>query len=1259
MRPVSEAVLEAADEKPEGVVEAAKAAGEAAPAGEARRVVIGAPSPFCDNTVTSSKYTLVSFFPVALFGQFRRFANLYFLLGGLLMFFGEQTNYFLSPYQSSTTLGPLAVVICISLLQEALTDLARHRADAEVNMRDTDVLNPEPKTVPQKTLRTGQIVRVENGEMIPADLVILATSTEANTCYIDTASIDGETSLKIRRAPLVEDSPAWMREAAPKDENKLHAAMATLKGTIECDPPNEKISRFNGTLKLDGTASSVPLGKDHVVLRGSSLHTDWMLGVAVYTGQETKLALNARTPPQKLSRIDKTCNRVVIAIFACQVCLALVTTVIGNRWEADEFDKLWYIAFRDNKAERRSPFIDARWPDLEATSEQTNFGWGFCTFLILYVNFIPLSLYVSLELCFQALTFFVNWDLAMYHKDTNTPALARSPTVTDLGQVEYVFSDKTGTLTRNEMKLRRLIVHGVTYAVPEGPNEEAVRAANQLELAPGQYSQRAVTDTDVEPVATLAKRAVTAGDDFAALILESLMLCNTVVVETKRNAIKYQAESPDEGALVDGATVAGYRLSARTEHVICGETRAVGGARRTWQILATNEFDNDRKRMSIFVREQFDEDHAVQRDVRPLMSDTPSTRGAPAFDGGAGSSEGATSLRGRVLLLCKGADNAMFKVAADKGNAGIDDMRLKLDDFAREGLRTLVFGYRVYSEDEWQAWYENHYQPASVALQDRDALLTRASHAAETELTIIGASAIEDKLQIGVPETIATLAEAGIKLWVLTGDKRETAIEIGKSCKLLRPGMPLAVLSSKASAPELESALLHLYEMSGAAKLFANDKQHQALVGARLDVLRSTADEDYGDCRVWTPQELEAAVANGAPKALVIDGEAMANLFGDPALEAIVFGVLSTCGSVIACRVTPKQKAQLVKLVHQHVSPTPVTLAIGDGANDVNMIMSAQVGVGISGHEGLQAVNASDFAIAQFRFLERLLLVHGRWGYRRVAILVLYSFYKNACLAITLFLFCFFTGYSGTSLFSDYFTALFNFFLFLSIFYTSIFDQDVSVDYIRAHPQLYASGRDNLDLNVALALQWIFVALVHALIIFLLPAYALQFGTGSRYDLGAYQPFGAVVSCGFICYMNIKVLFETRYFTTLLSGYGKKGGGVGIFASTWFAAGFNFLFFYFGLITASYVGDDTSFIFQLLPFWNVGNVVLAQPSTWAITFLVIAACGAVDLLLYASYLFFAPDPIAVSVERCRLGLDKDDDERPSAAAIGPADPAAG
>ena len=1129
---------------------------------------------------------------------------MYFLIMGMLMLFGEQTGLFLSPYPAATTLGPLFVVISVSLLQEALTDLARHRADAEVNRRPTDVLNPKSETVAQSKVRTGNIVRVMQNDIIPADLVILATSSESNSCYIDTASIDGETSLKIRRAPQLERPLSWMIEAPPKDEPRLHDAMAALKGVIECDPPNEHINSFTGTMHL--TDEDAALGKDHVVLRGSSLHTDWLVGVAVYTGEDTKLALNARTPPQKLSQLDKTSNRVVVAIFCCQICLALISSIAKRGWEDANFDKLWYVGFTDNHLESRSSYLsETRWQDLETTSQRQNFIWSFCTFLILYVNFIPLSLYVSLELTFLMLVLFVNWDAKMFHSKTNTPALARSPTVTDLGQVQYIFSDKTGTLTRNEMKLRRVIVHDVTYAVPEEKTK-----IDDDDDDDDDDDKGGIPDTGLPMLEKLAERATSEEDEYAAMMLESLVLCNTVVVENKGNVLKYQAESPDEGALVDGASSANYSLVARTEHVLVCETPALNGARRTWQILATNEFDNDRKRMSIFVREQFDDDHAPQRAGRPMLSTQPSVQLEPdqikegkPEKGRKG--EGAAHLRGKILLLCKGADNAMFAAAAPTNHMHVDPMRAKLDDFARQGLRTLVFGVRVFEESEFTEWRDNHYAPALAALQDREGKLKEASHAAESLLTIIGATAIEDKLQVGVPDAIATLAKGGIKLWVLTGDKRETAIEIGKSCRLLRPGMPMAVLSSKSETSELRSALLYLYDVCGAKKdKLTDDKKDADLLESKVLELRQTQTSDFGDCEVWPLLEDDDDDDEEKPVvtlALVIDGEAMTRFFGDRALEMMLFGVLAKCGSVIACRVTPKQKAQLVKLVQEHVSPTPVTLAIGDGANDVNMIMSAQVGVGISGHEGLQAVNASDFAIAQFRYLVRLLLVHGRWGYRRVCVLVLYSFYKNACLATTLFLYSNFTGYSGTSLFSDYFTALFNFFLFLMIFYTSILDQDVDDVYVQKFPQLYQSGRENKDLGIKVALQWIALALIHATLIFFIPAYALKLGTGARQDLASYHAFGAVISCGFINYMNLKVLFETRYFTTPLSG---KSSGLWFLGSTWFAALFNTAFFYGGLAVASVVGDGTVFIFQMLPFWNVGGTILGDPSTWAITILV-------------------------------------------------------
>mmetsp|Transcript_1466 Transcript_1466/g.2136 ORF Transcript_1466/g.2136 Transcript_1466/m.2136 type:complete len:1348 (-) Transcript_1466:563-4606(-) len=1119
-----------------------------------RRVEIGFDSPHVDNTATTSKYTILSFFPLALFGQFRRFANMYFLLVGLLMYFGETTGYFLSPYPAATTLAPLALVVAVSLLQEALTDLARHKADAEVNNRPTDLVNPSEQ-VPQFKVKTGKIIRVLNGDQIPADLVILATSTEANSCYIDTASIDGETSLKIRRAPQLEHPLTWMTEAAPKDEHQLHAIMEELEGVVECDPPNEHINSFTGTLKYAQCDELVPLSKDHVVLRGSSLHTDWLLGLAIYTGEDTKLALNARTPPQKLSRLDRVSNSVVLAIFGCQIALALITAGLQQTFEDKEFQNLWYVGFQNNKQIQRSGYIEnTRWPDLEFSSSRQSFGWSFCTFLILYVNFIPLSLYVSLEMCFLVLVIFVNLDIKMYHAPTNTPALARSPTITDLGQVQYIFSDKTGTLTRNEMKLRRMIVHGIVYAVPEEDPE-----ANRPDVQNGMQTpggKEVLGDEGLPNINELATKACHEKDEYAACILEALMLCNTVVVENKNGVIKYQAESPDEGALVDGALHAGYKLFARTEHVLVGETPALNGARRSWHILATNEFDNDRKRMSIFLRESFDDEHAPQRDGRPMLASQPSIKSTQS------DKEGGASLRGKVLLLCKGADNTMLAAAAPTNLDGLDDMRDRLDEFARQGLRTLVFGVRIFEEDEFESWHSEYYAPALASLSDRDGMLKKAAAVAEHMLTIVGATAIEDKLQDGVPQTIADLAKAGIKLWVLTGDKMETAINIGYSCRLLTPEMYLIKMpAEKQDGPgpkndwgitaQLE-ALETLVESAFMASTGSPQSTPSGTTTTSLDTdPRRTLPKPLLDDGSTAEEDVEAPHQNDFAMSehlgLVIEGStAVEAILGNTELENRLLRIASACRAVVACRVSPAQKRLLVQLVkdapkRQDSSwsfERPITLAIGDGANDVGMIQEAQIGVGISGKEGRQAVNNADFAIAQFRFLKPLLLYHGRRNYRRLSKVIIYSFEKNIVLTFVLFYFQSDCAWSGTSFYESWVYSGYNFFLGLLPFCMGFFDVDIRDVTVDRYPRLYAAGLYRMDLNVTNMVYGTIESILASLLIYYLCRDAFDragFAWQQHGKVSDVWVFGTTVFVSMVCAMAARAILIVNSWNAIVA----------------------------------------------------------------------------------------------------------------------------
>jgi len=253
-----------------------------------------------------------------------------------------------------------------------------------------------------------------------------------------------------------------------------------------------------------------------------------------------------------------------------------------------------------------------------------------------------------------------------------------------------------------------------------------------------------------------------------------------------------------------------------------------------------------------------------------------------------------------------------------------------INDFATEGLRTLLYGYRFLNEDEYQGW-KKVYHDATTSLVDRQKLIEQAGDMIEQQLELGGATAIEDKLQKGVPETIDRLRRANIKMWMLTGDKRETAINIGHSCRLIKDYSAVTVLDCEAGDVE------------------------QNIAASIITINRGGV----------------------AHSVIVVDGQTLAAIESDQSLHVLFLDLAILADSVICCRASPSQKAGLVSAIRRHVKRS-VTLAIGDGANDIAMIQEAHVGIGITGKEGLQAARVSDYAIAQFRFLTKLLLVHGK-----------------------------------------------------------------------------------------------------------------------------------------------------------------------------------------------------------------------------------------------------------------------------------------
>ena len=419
-----------------------------------------------------------------------------------------------------------------------------------------------------------------------------------------------------------------------------------------------------------------------------------------------------------------------------------------------------------------------------------------------------------------------------------------------------------------------------------------------------------------------------------------------------------------------------------------------------------------------------------------------------------------------------------------------------MDTFAGEGLRTLLLTKRELSDETWRRW-NKVYQAASVSLNDRDLALESAAEEIEVSMEILGSTAIEDKLQIGVPDAISRLAAAKIKIWVLTGDKEETAINIGFACQLLDDTMDLTIVNQRSSTDIMRV----LRSMQGKIET------------ARKSM--DTIDKKF---------------------ALVVDGESLIYITRDDELTLLLMNVTRHCVAVIACRVSPKQKADVVSLVKVNMIPTPMTLSIGDGANDVPMIQEAHVGIGISGNEGMQAVRASDYAIAQFRFLENLLLQHGRMNYRRIAIVILYSFYKNCVLVTMLFWFNFFNGFSGSALLNGNVQAMYNvIFTSFPIIAFGILDRDVEFKSCSKYPLLYQFGQQKQGFNIRKMVVWMLSGVVHSLALMFIAAHVNLGRIISTDGINTADRFAFGNQAGnyLVIVVNLKLILETSYFANV------------------------------------------------------------------------------------------------------------------------------
>ncbi|KAI0320024.1 phospholipid-translocating P-type ATPase [Amylostereum chailletii] len=923
-----------------------------------------------------------------------------------------------------------------------------------------------------KKLEVGDVVLLRENDQVPADIVVLSTSDPDGTCFLETKNLDGETNLKPRKS--VNATSHIISE-----EDIERSAFV-----LDSEPPHQNLYLYNGVLRYSDTKTgedkteSVTINE--LLLRGCSLrNTAWVIGLVVFTGPDSKIMLNGGETPSKRSKIERETNFNVIVNFIVLSLMCTITAVVNGIYDA--------------KTGTSAAFFEVG--SDESKSHVVNALVTFATCLIAFQNIVPISLYISIEIVKTIQAYFISQDVDMYYRPVDAACLPKTWNISDdLGQIEYIFSDKTGTLTQNIMEFQKCSIHGVQYgeAITEAQRGAARREGraelvepeehnrklmmfrqDMLQLMSRTFKNRYAQPDNLTLISfKLAEDMADRSSEQRAHIMSffrALAVCHTVLADKpephkRPHHLDYKAESPDEAALVAAARDVGFPFVGKTKETIDIE---VMGQPERYMPLKLLEFNSTRKRMSMIVRNP----------------------------------------QGKIVLYCKGADSVIYeRLAADHDPELKEKTAKDMEAFANGGLRTLCIAYRYMTEDEYMQWSRT-YDIATSSIKDRDDEIEKATAMVEHSLYILGATALEDKLQEGVPDAIETLHQAGIKLWILTGMFLfvQTAIEIAFSCNLLKSEMEVMILSAEsldAARVQIEGGLNKIASILGPPS--------------------------------WDPRKRGFLPNAKASFAVVIDGETLRYAL-DPALKDLFLNLGTQCETVVCCRVSPAQKALTVKLVKE--GRNALTLSIGDGANDVAMIQEANIGVGLFGLEGSQAAMSADYAFGQFRFLTKLLIVHGRWSYRRIADMHSNFFYKNVIWTFAMFWFLLFNGFDATYLYQYTFILLYNLvFTSLPVIVLGAFDQDVNAKAALAFPQLYIRGIRGLEYTPTKF--WIYMAdgLYQSAVVFFFPYLVWTLGTPLSWNgktLESLADFGTTASVAAIFAANCYVGINTHYWTII------------------------------------------------------------------------------------------------------------------------------
>ncbi|XP_076411732.1 putative phospholipid-transporting ATPase IIB isoform X29 [Peromyscus maniculatus bairdii] len=922
---------------------------------KARTVWLGCPEK-CEekhprNSIKNQKYNVFTFIPGVLYEQFKFFLNLYFLVVSCSQFVPALKIGYLYTYWA-----PLGFVLAVTIAREAIDEFRRFQRDKEMNSQlyskltvrvsiytciglykvamvcSMSLLNFPLKRikslgkvqVKSSDIQVGDLIIVEKNQRIPSDMVFLRTSEKAGSCFIRTDQLDGETD--------------WKLKVAVSCTQRLPALgdLFSISAYVYAQKPQLDIHSFEGTFTREDSDPPIheSLSIENTLWASTIVASGTVIGVVIYTGKETRSVMNTSNPKNKVGLLDLELNQLTKALFLALVVLSVVMVTLQG------FAGPWY----------RNLF----------------------RFLLLFSYIIPISLRVNLDMGKAA----YGW---MIMKDENIPGtVVRTSTIPEeLGRLVYLLTDKTGTLTQNEMVFKRLHLGTVSYGT-DTMDEIQSHVFNSYLQHPvlKVHSQASGHNPSSAPLRRSQSSTPKVKKSVSSRIHEAvkaIALCHNVtpVYEARAGVTgetefaeadqdfsdenrTYQASSPDEVALVRWTESVGLTLVSRD--LASMQLKTPSGQVLTYCILQMFPFTSESKRMGIIVRDE------------------------------------STA---EITFYMKGADVAMSTIVQYN-----DWLEEECGNMAREGLRTLVVAKRTLTEEQYQD-FESRYSQAKLSIHDRTLKVAAVVESLEREMELLCLTGVEDQLQADVRPTLEMLRNAGIKIWMLTGDKLETATCIAKSSHLVSRTQDIHIFR-----PVTNRGEAHL-------ELNAFRRKH--------------------DC------------------ALVISGDSLEVCLRYYEHELVELAC--QCPAVVCCRCSPTQKAHIVTLLRQHTRKR--TCAIGDGGNDVSMIQAADCGIGIEGKEGKQASLAADFSITQFRHIGRLLMVHGRNSYKRSAALGQFVMHRGLIISTMQAVFSSVFYFASVPLYQGFLMVGYATIYTMFPVFSLVLDQDVKPEMAILYPELY------------------------------------------------------------------------------------------------------------------------------------------------------------------------------------------------------------